>query len=405
MRYRRYLWPVLVALACLMWPLTVAAQYDTPILSGPGFFPANQARGPFVLIPTLTLAEEYNDNVLLDNNNRKSDWISYASPGVRLLMEGAGHRVSGGYFFTAEKHVEETEFDNVFRTQGAFFEGRWTLNPVWTFTLSDILSVSDFTNVSSAQGISSGRTRSVGNSLSPGATWQLAPRSTLTFLGSYTLQRFETANSQDSNVYRLGATYGYDFTRRFKGTIGYDVTYIDIERQRGTTAQTPRLGFVYQFTPTLTMTANAGPTFISGREDTITASGSATLTQRLSFGSASLSYNRDVAVAGGLGGPTENQVIAGVLRVTTLARGLAVDLAPSYTMSKSVGNEGIDVKSLTVILRAGYQITSWLTGIASYNFFHQRSDTTVTTNGVTVTDVDQNRVFLGLQFGYPIRRD
>ena len=69
--FQRYVWSVVVGVLCLTWPVTARAQYtgEVPILAGPEFFAAS-ARGPFVIIPTLTLAEEYNDNVFLNNNRR-----------------------------------------------------------------------------------------------------------------------------------------------------------------------------------------------------------------------------------------------------------------------------------------------------------------------------------------------
>ena len=86
-----------------------------------------------------------------------------------------------------------------------------------------------------------------------------------------------------------------------------------------------------------------------------------------------------------------------------LERDLTVDFSPTYTMTKSIGHGGIDVRALTVVFRAAYQVTPWLSALASYNFFRQRTDTALTAGGLVVNDVDQNRVFLGLQFGYPIR--
>jgi hypothetical protein len=45
--------------------------------------------------------------------------------------------------------------------------------------------------------------------------------------------------------------------------------------------------------------------------------------------------------------------------------------------------------------------------LGGYQFFHQRSDsTTQTAIGTAIAnDADQNRVFFGVQFGYPIRFD
>ena len=405
--FRRYFWSVVVGVLCLTWPVTARAQYtgEVPILAGPEFFAAS-ARGPFVIIPTLTLSEEYNDNVFLNNARRKTDYITHASPGLRVVMESPGYRLSAGYFASAEKYLHQDQLDSLFHTQGLFVEGTYLVTPLVTLSLNDTLVASDFTNTSSVQGIATGRTRSVGNTLTPGVTWQLSPRTSVQFVGSWALQRFNSNNAHDSDVLGLTANLSHDLTPRLRGTVGYYISYVDVEKHAGTTTQSPRAGLSYQFTPTLTGSVSAGPTFTTGGEDQVSGAGTASLTQRLAFGSASLSYDRSIAVAGGLGGPTENQSVAGVVRVTTLAQGLAVDLAPTYTISKSIGTkDNIDVKALRVVLRVAYQVTPWLGLLASYNFFQQRTETASTTTGLTVADVDQNRAFLSLQFGFPIRRD
>jgi len=406
MVFRRSFWSVVVGVLCLAWPVTARAQYtgDVPIFSGPDFF-STAARGPFMIIPTLTIAQEYNDNVFLNNANRKSDYITHASPGLRVVMESPGYRLSGGYFATAEKYLHETQLDSLFHTQGLFIESTYLVTPLVTLTFNDTLTASDYTNTASAEGIATGRTRAVSNTLAPGVTWQIDPRTSLGFLGSYTLQRFHSNNAHDSDVYGLNVNLNYDLTRRLRGTIGYQVSYLDIEGQAGTTAQSPRAGLTYQFTPTLTGSVSGGPTFITGSEDKVSGAGTVSLTQRLAFGSASAFYDRSIAVAGGLGGPTENQSVGGVLRVTTLAQGLTLDLAPTYTTSNSVGQGRIDVNALRVVARANYQVTPWMGLLVSYNFFQQHTESALTATGLTVNDVDQNRVFLGLQFGFPIRKD
>jgi hypothetical protein len=48
-------------------------------------------------------------------------------------------------------------------------------------------------------------------------------------------------------------------------------------------------------------------------------------------------------------------------------------------------------------------VTAWLTAVAAYNFFKQRGGGSTTAGDPGTVDVDQNRVFVGLQFGYPLR--
>jgi hypothetical protein len=120
----------------------------------------------------------------------------------------------------------------------------------------------------------------------------------------------------------------------------------------------------------------------------------------------SLAYDRYIGTAGGLGGTTENQTITGTLEVTRFVRGLSVALAPRYAIIES-DDDRIDVRSFTLALQATYRITAWIAAVASYQFFQQRSDTVVlsATGTSLANDIDQNRVFLGLQVGYPFRWD
>ena len=76
-------------------------------------------------------------------------------------------------------------------------------------------------------------------------------------------------------------------------------------------------------------------------------------------------------------------------------------------IAKSPHGDSIDIRSFTGALYAVYRLTEVVSLVGGYQFFHQRSDSTaVTPAGFPVaTDADQNRVFFGIQFGYPIRFD
>src|SRR5262245_3253399 len=142
MSRRRHLSSVVILLVCLAWPVTARAQFteEGPIFSGPGFFSTSVPRGPFVIIPTLTIAEEYNDNLFLNNANRRSDFVTHASPGLRVSIENPGLRVNAGYFFTAEKYAEQTQLDTFFRTQGLFADTSWQVTPLVALALGGLLT-------------------------------------------------------------------------------------------------------------------------------------------------------------------------------------------------------------------------------------------------------------------------
>jgi hypothetical protein len=165
----------------------------------------------------------------------------------------------------------------------------------------------------------------------------------------------------------------------------------------------------WEATETITLSLNGGPSF-EVKEDSstrVTPAVSAGYRQRLPFGAWGFGYDRAIGTAGGLGGTTDNQLISAFLDLTTLTRGLTVQLSPRYSIVESARDDSIDVRSFTFGVQATYRITPVVAFVAGYQFFHQRSDSTaLTTSGTPLAnDADQNRVFVGIQFGYPIRFD
>ena len=367
-------------------------------------------RAPVTITPTLTVTQEYNDNILLNNDDRRSDFITGFTPGITLSVERATYRLLAGYNFTALLYwKEENEARNdAFSRHNLDVDGTWRVNPRLTLTLTDVFAFSTDTNLLAPEGVATGAQEAYGNTLTGSAAYALTPLTTLRGTTSWTLLRFEDDELQDSDIYRVDGTVEHAFTPRLTGTAGYQFGYFDIEREERVTTHTPRLGVIVRATPTITLSLSGGPS-IEVREERgtrIVPAVTAAYRQRFAFGGASLAYDRYIGTAGGLGGTTENQTITGSLEFTRLRRGLTLALTPRYAIIES-DDDRIDVQSFTVALQATYRITAWVAAIASYQFFRQRSDTVVlsATGSSLANDVDQNRVFVGLQIGYPVRFD
>jgi predicted porin len=144
-----------------------------------------------------------------------------------------------------------------------------------------------------------------------------------------------------------------------------------------------------------------------GDKSYITPAVTASYRQAMPFGAVTAFYNRDIGTAGGLGGTTVNSTFGGSLDYITLRRGLSLTFAPQYTIVETHGSDRIDVRALILPVSATYRFNEWVAAVASYQFFLQRSDSTFRTeSGSTLaSDADQNRIFVGLQFGYPFRFD
>ena len=377
----------------------------TPALPPSGDQPR---RGPITITPTLSVIGEYNSNVFQDNNNKVDDFIIAFTPGISVAVENPIYRLIGSYSFTAEIYADQTQLNDAFARQDLRVDGEYRVTPRLTLSLSEAFAISNYTNAIATDAVSTGRDRSTANTLSPGVAFQVDPRTTLRGRGTWTLLRYDDEAAIDSDTYAAEGFVDYAFTPRLVGSAGYQFAYFDVEDFSGTSTHTPRVGVTYRFTPTLTASLSAGPSFVVSDDETeVTPAITAAIQNQFSWGAVSAQYDRAVGTSGGLGGTTDNQAVAAIVQVDRLVRGLVVQFSPRYTRSTSTFGDDIDTDTFSLTLQARYEIARWVAAIAGYTFYLQRSSSSVTTSAGTVsaTDVYQHRVFVGLQFGYPFRLD
>jgi len=390
-------------------PLPIAPQFGGYVLREDPQRLQGPVRAPITLLPSVTISEEYNDNVNLDNRNRTWDLITGISPALNFILQSRTYRLLAGYNFTAELYLRDPGRDNAFNTQNFYLDGTWRATERLTLSLTDNFSASTDTNLVSPSGVSVGRNRSWGYSLGPGVAYQLDERTTVRGGGSWTVQRFDRSDLDDSDIYRVNAALDRTLSRRLTGTVAYEFAYLDVEREATATVHTPRLGFNWQATPTITLAILAGPSFVELDDgfSRITPAVTASYDQRVWFGSIGFGVDRLISTGGALGGITENTTVYGRVDVLTLMKGLTLSFLPSYTFVNSTNNDRIDLTSFTAPLMLTYRLTAWMAAVARYQFFRQRTDHPILdrSGNVLATDADQNRIFVGLQFGYPITFD
>jgi hypothetical protein len=374
--------------------------------------PRQALRAPVMLTPSVTVTEEYDDNVFFNNDRREWDFITSIIPGLSLSVERPTWRVNASYDFAARLYARDTDRSSAFDRQHFTFDGSYQVNPALTLALAESFSFTTGLNVFAPEGVATGRESSWSNAIRPSATARLDPLTTLRGGGSWTVARFDGEGLRDSDTWRADAAVDRLLTPRLRGTLAYDFAFFQIQTAPDVTTHTPRAGATYEFTPTLSGTLLAGPTFEQREEgdSRVTPAITASVVQRFQWGWVTLAYDRAVGTAGGLGGTSDNQVVGGSVAVTTLMRGLTVEVSPRYRTFESddspIGT--IDVRAFSFPLQVTYQMNPWLAFTAGYSFLHQRSDSNIvsTTTGTSLAnDVDQNRVFFGVQVGYPIRFD
>jgi hypothetical protein len=365
-------------------------------------------RAPLTLLPSITVSEEFNDNILLTNRDKEWDFITGITPAVNLILESATYRLSAGYNFTAELYARHPDRNEAFSRQNFNVDALWRPSEQLTLTLTDTFAFAFDTNLISPEGVSTGRDRSYSNGLAGGAAYRLDNFTTVRGGASYTLQRFDAEELQDSDVYRADAAVDRAFSRFLTGSLGYQFAYFDIDFEPKTSTHTPRVGVSYRLTETITLALSGGPTFEfkEGGDDRVTPAVTASYSQRVFFGNVGVNFDRQVTTAGGLGGTADNTSFGVRIDVNTLLRGLTLTFAPRYSMLESE-DDRIDLRVISLPIVATYRITAWLAAVASYQFYQQRNDgvTRSRTGAFVAEDADQNRVFVGLQFGYPITFD
>jgi predicted porin len=367
---------------------------------GPDLFNPPAHRGWITLTPSVTIFGAYNDNLFLTGRGDETeDLFGGFIPGITLSMQRPEYRLLAGYAFSVEYYQDETELNEAFGNQDAFLDGLYIVSPRLTLRLNErLLFGRDTTRISSG-GVSAGRQDSWRNTLTPSLRYQVTPLTFLNAMASYSVVRFEgDGDARDSDTYRARVEVDHEFTRRLLGRGEFEVAHFDAEDEPNATTYTPRIGLEYQFTPTLRGEVRGGPSLVirEGEPDRIVPAGRVELVKLFRFGSLLVGYDR--ALTAETIGIRDRQIAFASLRYTTLLRGLQFGITPRYTRTdRDIEGGEENIETFTVNVGATYQLARSISLIAAYTFFAQRED--------GVDDIDQNRVFLGLQYAYPINFD
>ena len=393
---------IVAALAVLAAAPPASAQLLRPPTDPQGL--QQPRKSPMTLTPSVTVSEEFNDNVFLDNTKKEWDLITRITPGVTFEVGEPTYRLAAGYFFTADLYARHPELNQAFDAHSFIGDALWKVSPRLTLNAFDTFTLTTDTNLVNQESVATGRNRSYSNYIGGGASYQLDRLTTVRGGASWVVQRFQSEDLYDSDTYGIDLALDRVLTPRLTGAIAYEYRFFAIQHLPDTTTHTPRLGVRYRFTETITGALSAGPTVESDGSSRITPAVAASLGQRYAWGNVTLDYSRAVGTSGGLGGVADNQSGGATVQLTSLMPRLVVQGGPRFNSSVSPDHR-IDLHGLTLPVQATYRLQTGIALIAAYQFFRQRSDSRALTPAGTViaTDADQNRLWVGIQFGYPFK--
>jgi hypothetical protein len=360
------------------------------------------------LLPTFAISEGFSDNIFLNNNNKQYDFITSFTPGVMGLVNRPRFQLAAGFSNEAEIFARGTNPNDAFARQNLVIASIWEPTPTMTVTVADTF-LRDQSPNATVGGFSILGQGGETNVFNPTFGWRIEPETRLDLGAAYSIVRFEgTGAGIASDTYTFNSNLTHAFTPRLSGMVGYNLTYIDFRTGHvdNATANNPTIGLSYRLTPTLSVGFDGGPVFTHlGNEDFVTPGISAGLSQQFSFGTLSAFYARSVGVAGGFGGPTDNQTVAATLVLPTW-RDWIVIFNPNWTQSESLSSKQIqrvDVSVFTISIGAAYRVNPYVAVFGGYHFLLQQVGRFSTTPGAF--DADENRFRFGVQFGYPFGFD
>src|SRR5436190_7053365 len=129
----------------------VAERAQPPVAAYPlellGLLAPPEARGPLTLTPSISVSEEYNDNIFLDNRRRESDFITSFAPAVTLFVNSPSYRLTAGYSFGADLYARQDRLSNPLARQNFLADGMYKLTPELTLTAIESFAFNRSTNL------------------------------------------------------------------------------------------------------------------------------------------------------------------------------------------------------------------------------------------------------------------
>jgi hypothetical protein len=349
-----------------------------------------------ILTPSLLVDEAYTDNVFLDNDFKRSDFITSFTPGLLFGLRGPDFGLGLGYVFTSEIYAKETQLNDALARWGASLAGFYNVTPKLTLELEGGYFEDNNTTASGVTGISTGRTRSRGGTVNPNVRWEVDPVTTLQLRAAWYTQTFD--QDQFINVplssyttYTITPSVARRITPTLTGTFQYQYLFSNVDNGQDVEYHLILPGVAYQFAPDFSATLSLGPQITTQGQTGTSLAVQLGLAKTFAWGAIGLTASRGELPAGGVGGSTEtNTVGLSVILTNFLARGLTVNLSPSYTNSSGDQSLGT-TDSINLQLVATYPLTRWLVAVLAYNFYRQHTD------GPAFNNIDANRVTVGVQ--------
>ncbi len=365
------------------------------------FFPAKIAMAyDYTADISLSLSEEYNDNIFLEHSSRDSDFVTYISPAIGLSIRSVNSVLRLGYstsFSFYGSHPELNEPAHNFTANGNF-----TLSNKLSLTLTDTyVKSSEISDIRAIPDIGpiTGRIERRLHTISSNISYRLRDNLSYIIGASYSDTDYKESGFNEVKTYSGNMGLSYRHSERTSLSANARYTKYDYRPSSDATGQDYSLGITYLITPTLTLGLTGGATTTkiedTGESDT-GFSGGVELTKRLARGEAALSFRQAVIAGVETGTPLRDQTVS--LRLTRpLTNQLAASISASYSNFKSIETNDYDTNETLLSTNLTYSFMPWASLALSYSYVN--SDDKI----ANTSDYYNNIFFLTLRLSYSRR--
>jgi len=348
---------------------------------------------------SLSVSEQYNDNIFLRNSDRTGDFITYLSPGIDLSFKSVNSELMLNYsptFSFYSSHEELNDTAHHIMANGNFtLSNRLNLTLTETFVKSneiqDIRAIPDLGPVTNLTEVTS-------NTVSSNMSYKLTDNISYTIGASYFFIDYKQPGFSDVTTY--SGNMGLTYRQSERTTLSVNARYVsyDYELTSDATEQDYIAGISYKLTTTLTAVITGGPIITkikdTGRSDT-NFGGGVDLTKTFNGGQATLSYRQAIAVG------TETNV-AEPLREQRISLDLSkfitnkinMHMSGSFSSFKSIETNDTNTDEILLSADLTYSFLPWADMLLSYSYAKNNDKVT------TIDDYYNHIVMLTLRLSY-----
>jgi len=355
---------------------------------------AAPAQTGWVVLPTFTLAEEFDDNVFVSTTDPKSDFITRFTPGLQLGYRSEPFTLLVSSSIDAEIYVNNPELSGAANRKRAALEMKYLPFRLLTVSLNVTYFETDTpSELVPTTGLQLGRSRATQLAIIPAASYQITSVDTAT--ASYAFFHDTLEGGTDNDTHRVKLGYARQLTPLDTGFTNYRLHVFENQGGPTTVTNTPTLGWKRQVTRNTVLTLEGGPRFVSGGpsfvDDRVEPEAHASLEHSFKLAKVAVEYHRTEAVVVGQPGKVELESVSGSFEIEPV-RLLKLRFQPGYY--RTFGGADPTATVYGFLLGALYPVNSWLTARLDYRFAYQKqADTTLPHNIVT----------LSLDVVYPVR--